>query len=122
MEIIRTTKLQLRIGERFEDGSWTPAENVYVTDGLILSKLTPEQHDTVLNISDNVSTNLSGFLVRLLGEIDGQGELISLIQMPVRGHIIIHGGNCYIVRRVVQDTTRPEIGILVERIRSLISY
>jgi hypothetical protein len=109
VEIFRTEDIIVcKRGEKFERGDWLEQMGIKVREGMILSEVTDEEHDGILNMADGLDPlGLRGFVVSLIiknPDRDDPKE-VNIPAIPVKDQVIRHQDRYYLVKLVVQSTS-----------------
>lgn len=109
MEIFRTEDvIACKRGEKFQGGDWLEQMGIKVREGMILTQLTDEEHDGVLNIADGLDPlGLRGFVIQLLIDTPDKDDPkeVNVPAVPIKGQVIRHQDRYYLVKLVVQSTS-----------------
>jgi|APFre7841882654_1041346.scaffolds.fasta_scaffold38242_3 hypothetical protein len=118
MNIYRTeTKLILGKTEKLEAGDWTPLLKLELDGGLILSDVSDDEHDKILNIHDfSDPEGLRGIVAALHVENGNDDPTsVNLALQPQKGQVIRHQDRYYLILLVIQSTSFS-VAILAKRV------
>lgn len=108
MEIFRTeSEIAIDPCEKHTGEDWKNVRKVKLPGGLILTGLTEQEHDAILNIMDGLDPlGLRGFVVTLIvnNADEDDPKNINLMFLPQKDQIIRHQDRHYLVIRVLQST------------------
>jgi hypothetical protein len=122
MNIFRTeSKIQTESGETFHEGKWDRLTPFMTAGGLILTELTDNEFDGVLNLGDSLDPlGLRGYMVALHVENPSEDDpkSVNLAALPAKDQILRHQDRYYLVKVVVQSSSCG-IAVYVKRLSRL---
>lgn len=123
MRIYRSCLVSLQQAEQFLDGQWVDGNPEYLKNAMVLSDVSEEEHDEILNIKDHLDTMMSGYLVDLIvhNSNGDDPKKVNLPMMPCTGQVIRHQDKYYVIDGVLQSTG-PGIAVFVRSIAFDNSY
>jgi hypothetical protein len=119
MDIYRTeAKLVLGRTEKLESGDWRSLPKLELNGGMILSDVSDDEHDKILNIHDfSDPEGLRGIVAALHVENGSTDDptSVNLALQPQKGQVIRHQDRFYLILLVVQSTSFS-VAILAKRV------
>lgn len=103
--------------EQFHNGHWKE-KSLMANSGIVLTDISDEEHDGILNISDGLDPHgLRGYCITLkVNNSDGKDPMnLDLLVVPKSGMVLENAGRYYMVHHVVQSTKEPYITAYVHR-------
>lgn len=119
MKIFRTDQpIAIDACEHFRHGDWKKIHKPIIRHGMILTEVTDQEHDGILNLSDMLDPlGLRGFEIQLKVRDRDHSDPASLCLMavPQTGQVLKHEDRYYMVETVIQSTAM-EIIAFVKRL------
>ena len=120
MEIFRTQEeIATSTCEVLKEGAWEPLAPLRAVGGMIITNLTDDEHDKILNIRDHADEQLRGYRAKLILPKEDQEkddpEFVDLVFCPKKGQVIRHQRSYYLVKLVVQSTSYS-VAVFAKRI------
>lgn len=107
MNLFRTeSSIVVAPAEVLEDGGWKQTQ-LHSKGGMILTDLTEQDHDLLVNFHQNYDPDcLKGIVITLhvKGQTEEDPEQINVLALPTRGQVLRHHDKYYLVRLVLQSS------------------